>query len=140
MKKEKKTIKEEIEKEFDAKFIEKHWLNIRPSWKFVPEDKLGEVNPANVKKFMFEKISYILQRFIEETKIPLKTRPREEINPVTETTKSGVRGEYLYAEMSGYNQALKEINQKQVKWLKENLSSKEPLWDWDKDKTTDNNG
>jgi len=94
MKKEKETIKEEIEE-----IIKKEW---RPN---------DGVPLSFIADQLYALFCQTLQHFIEETKI-------KEISFFGGRPVVGVVGRNGVA---GYNQALKDINQNQAKWLKENL-------------------
>jgi len=73
-----------------------------------------------------------IERFIEET---IEDAFKEWFSKEWQATK--YKANYPDNPLEDFK---KVLNQTQAKWLKENLSLKEPLWDWDKDKTTDNNG
>jgi len=115
MKKQKKTIKEEIEKEFDKRFFGDKWgLPTKESFFKLAGDGISDWNEYDgdkIKSFIFRILRQTLQRFIEETKIP-----RQGINLHWE--------DGLINKIQGYNEAIEEIHQIQAKWLKENLCPK----------------
>jgi len=94
MKKLKKTIKEEF-----REFIKQELLAITP------------YDEKKVLKF----IKRVLQRFIEETR-------KEEFEYFKDRGHTEFGKGWLRGIIDGYNQALQDIKQKQIKWQKENLN------------------
>ena len=111
MKKEKKTIKDLLEElqfpECPVEIAEPFFWR----WK------------ESGKEILIDFIKKLFQRFIEETKVEKKKFPP--LPPKGIIPKMNYCAEKSHelkcAEVVGYNQALKDINQKQQKWLKENI-------------------
>ena len=113
-KKQNKTIKKEFEK-----MISNHLYTMADysiSSRKIDNEILATTG-EEIKEEIWQFLHQTLQRFIEETKLK---------NPRTDLKK----GDILYvpdlkididAYIKGYNQALQDINQKQQKWIKENL-------------------
>ena len=81
--------------------------------------KLLRIEGEGVEEYLKNKIRQTLQRFIEETK--LKKRIYEKEIEEFGIDNSTIEGEFFEQFLDGYNQALKGIKQKQLKWMKENL-------------------
>ena len=108
-KKQKKTIKEEIERYFKDAVIHNEDCHI-----FVGEEGYCDCEwmERKVSEIVLEVVEEILQRFIEETKI-------EEKKLITGYIDLDATIENR--ERMGYNQAIQNIKQKQQQWLEENL-------------------
>jgi len=108
MKKEKKTIKEEIEELISKWENENKWGG--------GEDADGGLTPAlldwdDAREELIALFCQTFRRFIEETKI----------DELEQNSTFDLRSNCDLNYCNGYNQARKRINQNQVKWLKENL-------------------
>jgi len=111
IKKQKKTIKEEIRENINEDFYESK--NGGLVWR--EDNKFFDA--CDLEDYIWDICRQILQRFIEETGVERTSIVRLPENNPENKIANRLNENMVF----GYNQALQDINQRQQQWLRENL-------------------